>query len=66
MQAFEESVTGAATDLIKVRMLSQGRVLGYVAQEGVKEGRENVAVMGGAERVQAAREGGRSERSGVI
>jgi hypothetical protein len=66
MQAFEDSATGAGTDLIKVRMLSQGRALGKVAQEGMKEGRANVAVVGGAERVQAAREGGGSERSGII
>jgi hypothetical protein len=66
MQAFEESATGAETNLIKVRMLSQGRALGKVAQEGVKEGRANAAAVGGTERVQAAREGGGSECSGVI
>jgi hypothetical protein len=66
MQALEESATGAGTNLIKVRMLSQGRALGKVVQEGVKEGRANVAAVGGAERVPAAREGGGSDRSGVI
>jgi hypothetical protein len=57
MQAFEESATGTGTNILKVRMLCQGRALGKVAQEGVKEGRANVSVVGGAERVQAAREG---------
>jgi hypothetical protein len=66
MQAFEESATGAGTNLIKVRMLGQARALGKVAQEGVIEGRANVAVVDEAERVQAAREGWGSECSGVI
>jgi hypothetical protein len=51
---------------VKCGRCRQGRALGKVAQEGVKEGRANVAVVGGAERVQAAREGGGSDRSGVI
>jgi hypothetical protein len=48
---FEESATGAGTNLLKVRMLSQGRALGKVAQEGVEYDRANVAVVDGAERV---------------
>jgi hypothetical protein len=36
MQAFEESATGAGTTVIKVRILSQRRVLGKVAQGDVR------------------------------
>jgi hypothetical protein len=43
MQAFEESATGAGTTVIKVRIPSQGRALGKVAQGGVAEERIKVA-----------------------
>jgi hypothetical protein len=43
MQTFEESATGAGTNLIKVQMLSQGRALGKAVQKGVNEGRASVA-----------------------
>jgi hypothetical protein len=66
MQAFAESATGAGTNLIKVRILSQGRALDKVAQGGVGARRVKVAVGGRAERVQAEHGVGGSERSGVI
>jgi hypothetical protein len=62
MQAFEESATGAGTTVIKVRILSQRRVLGKVAQREVREDGTKVAIGGGAECRQAACGGG-SERT---
>jgi hypothetical protein len=66
MQAFEELATGAGTTVIKVRIPSQGRVLGKVAQGGVGEERVKVAVGDGAELVQVELGGGESERGRVI
>jgi hypothetical protein len=62
MQAFEESATGAGTTVIKVRIPSQERALGKVAQGDVREERVKVAVGGGAELVQVELGGGKSER----